>query len=300
MNQIQEINLSDLFIPISSTRTENVSDGISDLVEHIEINGLLEPIIVFKVDEIDKSNELYETHKDFKGKYLILIGQRRFWAFNILNKKSSGNKWEKIPCIVRAPPKNNFERKSISLGSNITQHPMPLADIIYACDELFMVYNNEKIVHKTTGISTNLIKRYVKFNRLPDLLKDNLQMIHKNNKTAVNIAVEAADALGWSKSGSISEENVLELAKALGDAKSKSIERYKKLKQSAEENPSKSLAEIQSYSEKIKNSTIYKIVLDAKYSSILEKLSEKNGRDPNEELTYWFESFIEELIPDDN
>ncbi len=282
-----------------NARTRNIDDEMSNLVEHIKIHGLVEPLVVFAVNEIDESNELYNTHKDFKDKYAILAGQRRFNASKILNEQFPGNGWDKIKCIVRDPPKDPITAKAISLGEGLTSLPFTLADSIAACDDLFKTYNDMEIVAEKTGISISLITRYVKFNRLPDLLKDNLPMIHKNNKVAVNIAVEAADALCWTRYGDVSEEKVLELAKALGNAKRTSHERYKKLRRAAEEFPNASLDIIEDKSLKMMDPIQLIVTIDAKHRSILKKLAEENGRDPDDELSDLFSLFLDSKLEDD-
>ena len=286
MNQIQEIILSDLYIPISGTRTTNYDDdGIQDLVEHIEIHGLLEPIVVFAVDDLSEDHVLYESRKKFKGKYEILMGRRRLNAFRILNGKFSKNEWEKIPCIVRVPPQDETDGKAISFGAGITIVPISLKDAIDVCTSLYQKYNDLVIVSKMTGISRHLIRKYVKFTRLPKLLRDNLDYIHKNPKTAVNLAVEAADALVWTGSGDVSEEKVFELAKMLGDSKRVSFEKYKKLRHAAEKYSKEPLDIIEEEAMKIMKPIKYSIFVDAKISHNLEKLAEINGRDPNDELS---------------
>ena len=58
-----------------------------------------------------------------------------------------------------------------------------------------------------------------------------------------------------------SEAEVLELAKEMGEARIKSHEAYKKLKQAAEENPKASLENIVDESRRIVDLKTYKIIL---------------------------------------
>ena len=60
-----------------------------------------------------------------------------------------------------------------------------------------------------------MVRRYVKFARLPKIVQDNIEEIHKNPKTAVNLALNAADLLNWTNDNDVSDELVLELAKRL-------------------------------------------------------------------------------------
>lgn len=287
------VPLTDLAVGQSNVRTENINDmdALNDLAEHIEKHGLLEPIVVFDIKSLSSEHPLYATRKGVSEQYEILAGQRRFTAFKkILNVNYPGQGWDKIPCHVRESPDNETDAKAISLGEGLTQLPFTLADSIAACDDLFKVYNDENIVHKKTGISINLIKRYVKFYRLPDLIKDNLPLIHKNNKVAVNLAVEAADALRWSKAGAISEQKVLDLATRYGEKKAISTAGFKKLKRAAEENPTKTVTEIEKISVGLDEPMIVKIVLEAPTYSHLDAYAKEQGRDVEEQAA----EFVEE------
>jgi ParB/RepB/Spo0J family partition protein len=281
------IELTDLYVGLSNVRIENVSDDeeLDNLAEHIGKHGLLEPIVVFDKDELTTEHPLYESRQVKSERYEILAGQRRWTAFKRLNKDNPGEGWNKIPCHLREPPENEVDAKAISLGEGLTQLPYTMTDIIDACDTLFKKYNDPRTVAKKTGISRKLVERYVKYARLPSLLQDNLGSITKNPKTAVNLAVEAADALAWSKDSDVPAEKVLKLAQKLGEKKKKSQEDYKKLKQAAEENPKESLETIEDESIKIKHPQTYKITLDAKTADKLETAAEKHGNDAEDEAT---------------
>lgn len=281
----ENIPIDNLYVGLSNVRVENAEDDVelSNLVAHIKVHGLLEPIVVFSKNDLDESNELFETRKNIKEEYEILAGQRRWSAFKKLNQEYPGSGWDKIPCHIREPPEDEYDAKAISLGEGLTQLPYTLVDIVEACDTLFKKHNDAKIVAKMTGISVTLVNRYVKFARLPKLLQDNLGAISKSPKTAVNLAVEAADALTWSKDSDVPEEKVFDLAKKLGAKKKKSQEEYKKLKQAAEENPKESLENIEEESLKIMNPKSYKITLDAKTANRLDDAAEKHGNDPIDE-----------------
>jgi len=221
---------------MSNVRTENVIDEeeLQILVDHIGMHGLLEPIVVFDVNDLEEAHPLYVSRKDHKNKFEILAGQRRYNAFKKLNDENPSKGWDKIPCHVREPPDDEVDAKAISLGEGLTQLPYTLADTMDACNMLFNVYNDVRIVAKKTGVSTILVKKYVKFARLPKLIQDHLDSVHKNPKTAVNLAVEAADALSYTVDGEVPEQKVYDLAKKLGEKKKKSQDDYKKMKQAAD------------------------------------------------------------------
>ena len=281
------IELDKLYVGLSNVRVENATDEeeLSILAEHIGKHGLLEPIVVFAVNDLDDKHPLYETRKEHKNQYEILAGQRRWNSFKKLNEEYSGEGWEKIPCHVREAPEDEVDAKAISLGEGLTQLPYTVTDIIDACDSLFKKYNDPSIVAKMTGISKILVNRYVKFARLPKFIQENLGSIHKTPKTAVNLAVEAADALAWSQDSEVPEQKVYDLAMKLGEKKKSSQEEYKKLKQAAEENPEQPLKKIEEESVKIMSPKKFSFILDAKTSIRLEDAAERNGHDTGDEIT---------------
>lgn len=281
--KFDDIPLDKLIVGPGNVRTENVEESLDDLAQHIYVNGLLEAIVVFNVDDLDSNHELFEARKDHKGKFEILAGQRRLNAFLKLDKEHSGEGFDKIPCHIRIPPENDEEAKAISIGENLTQLPMTLADAIDAVDYLYKKYNDEKIIARKHGISVNLVKKYVKFARLPKLLQDNLGAFHKSPKTAMNLALEAVDALDYTKDGEVPEKKVYEFAKMLGEKRKKSLEEYTKLKQAGEKNPKKSLEEIEKESYKIRNPKKYGVVLEPEVSDDLEESASISGNSPEEE-----------------
>ena len=106
--------------------------------------------------------------------------------------------------------------------------------------------------------------------------------------------MEAADALAYTHNGNISEQKVFDLAKMLGEQKKKSPNDYKKLKQAAEEHPTKSLETIEEESMKIMPSKTYSIVLDGKISKLLEDAANKNGMTIEEQLSEALEQILED------
>ena len=266
--EFKDIPLDKLYLGKSNVRTENVEEGLDDLAEHIAKHGLLEPIVVCKGDD---------------EKYEILSGTRRFHAHEKLNKAYPGEGWDKIPCHIRVPPDGDGERMAISLGEGLTQLPMTLEDCVDACNALYQKYNDEKLVAGMFGISVRLVKKYVKFARLPKLLQDNLSAFHENPKAAMNIALDAVDALDYTKDGDQPAEKVYELAKKLGAKKKIAEEDYKKLKKAGEENKNKTLDEINEKANKMRNPKMYKVVLDPDDSDDLQESAKKQGNEPEVE-----------------
>ena len=136
------------------------------------------------------------------------------------------------------------------------------AELIVVVTKIWNKYQNVDIITKKFGIPKDLIKKYVKFARLPKLLQDNLSAFHKNPKTAMNAALDAVDALDYEPAGKVKVKKVFDLAKKLGKAKSKSRNDYKTLKRAAEKNPNKSLKEIEKIAGKIRPPKTVKILFE--------------------------------------
>lgn len=92
-------------IPINELRPNggNFYDtsNIDDLVDSIELNGLLEPLCVFR-------------RAQGTGSYVIFSGHRRFKALRRLYEKSGFEKWTEVPCIVYPDP-NDANRETVML-----------------------------------------------------------------------------------------------------------------------------------------------------------------------------------------
>ena len=82
-------------IPITELRPNggNFYDtsNFEDLADSIELNGLLEPLCVFRRGQ-------------GTGSYVIFSGHRRFKALRLLYEKSGFEKWTEVPCIVYPDP----------------------------------------------------------------------------------------------------------------------------------------------------------------------------------------------------
>lgn len=279
--RFMEIGLDDLYVGKSNVRTDNVNEDIDILADHIYVNGLLEPVVVFAIDDLKKDHELYASRKGKKGKYEILAGQRRYTAYKKINKSHPGKGFDKIPCSVRTPPVDEFDAKAISIGENLTQLPMTLDDSIIACETLFKKYQSEKKVAEKHGISIQLAKRFVKFAKLPEYIQNRYTDIHKSPRTAVKLAVEAYDALDCDRDDPKSVKKVFDFAKRLGKKRQdKEYDEYRALKQAAEENPNASLEVIVAESKKVHNPRTYKIILKPKVADDLESSATEHGNEP--------------------
>ena len=92
-------------IPITELRPNggNFYDtsNFEDLADSIELNGLLEPLCVFRRGQ-------------GTGSYVIFSGHRRFKALRRLYEKSGFAKWTEVPCIVFPDP-HDANRETVML-----------------------------------------------------------------------------------------------------------------------------------------------------------------------------------------
>lgn len=92
-------------IPITELRPNggNFYDtsNFKDLADSIELNGLLEPLCVFRRGQ-------------GTGSYVIFSGHRRFKALRLLYEKSGFEKWTEVPCIVFPDP-HDANRETVML-----------------------------------------------------------------------------------------------------------------------------------------------------------------------------------------
>ena len=92
-------------IPIAELRPNggNFYDtsNFEDLADSIELNGLLEPLCVFRRGQ-------------GTGHYVIFSGHRRYKALRLLYAKSGFEKWTEVPCIVFPDP-HDANRETVML-----------------------------------------------------------------------------------------------------------------------------------------------------------------------------------------
>lgn len=92
-------------IPIAELRPNSGNfydtSNIDDLADSIELNGLLEPLCVFRRGQ-------------GTGSYVIFSGHRRYKALRLLYEKSGFEKWTEVPCIVYPDP-HDANRETVML-----------------------------------------------------------------------------------------------------------------------------------------------------------------------------------------
>ena len=182
----QNIPLNDLVIGKGQVRTENPGKDIDDLVTNIEVQGLLQPIVVCPAKD--------------PGKWEILTGQRRFLAHKILKRKT-------ISAAVMDERVDEAQAKAISVAENLVRRQLTGKELKDGILFLYNIYGSVPDVARTTGLSENKVRDYVKYPRLVPELK----ALVNEHAVDVNVAVRAQDS-SMDQDGNVNTEVAVRLA----------------------------------------------------------------------------------------
>lgn len=158
-----DIEISKLIHNPFQPRIEMDSNELSELVQSIEKNGLLQPILVTP---------------NHNGKYTILAGHRRAEAFKILGK-------EKIPCML----KNDVSRQDMAVFAiaenavRVDLNPIEFAiSIRHLLDE--GVVESQNKLAENIGLSKGHVSKLMSILKLP---ADIIKIIKEDNYNIVYI-----------------------------------------------------------------------------------------------------------------
>jgi ParB family chromosome partitioning protein len=232
-------------------RTRKVDKEVDELAESIKRWGLIHPITVCRED----------------NKYVLLAGQRRLLAVKQLG-------WELIDAEVVEKPEDPIKAKAFSLSESFVRTDLPDPDIIDACVAFFRRYHDIKIVSEELGLSRKKVRKYLKYDRLPNELK----VLVNEKKVELGEALRAADTSEL-PDGSIDIEKAktiaLELKTLTGDQK-------KELDKIAEERPSATAEELIEEAKKPPRIKKYSITLAFREAEALERAAKDRERSPEE------------------
>ena len=140
--------LSLIDIGEGNVRRSQQKAGLEALKTSIENFGLIQPIIVIP-----------------KGpRYKLLVGQRRFLAFQSLGRTE-------IPAII-IKPMGIRDQRIVSFGENIHRRRLPYDDTIRVCEELYKETTGSKFqrvkkVAERLGISIGTVSQYLAYKLIP-------------------------------------------------------------------------------------------------------------------------------------
>jgi len=183
----EDLPLGQLVIGKGQVRTSDVAAGIDELAKSIDEVGLIHPIVVCPAE---------------KGKYEILIGQRRFLAHQLLKRKL-------IPAAIFNKPVDAITAKIYSLTENLLRKQLNSKDLTDACTALYRKYGNAKAVADATGLPYDDVRQYVKYDRL----HAKLRKLVDDRAVDIKVALRAQDATEFS--GKFKPEEAVKFAKEM-------------------------------------------------------------------------------------
>lgn len=161
----------------TQARQADINAGIDELAESIHKQGLLAPVSLVEIEE----NKSYE----------LIDGQRRLLAYQELERKyPERSEYSKIPAFIYANVMDDWEKKTISVNANITQEPMKMSDKLNTITSLYKHFGgNMSEVARYTGFSRETVRKYVKYERLPQVLKK----MYDEGTIEIHAAIKIAD-----------------------------------------------------------------------------------------------------------
>lgn len=213
--EYKDIPLENLVIGHAQARTENPGKDIDDLATNIEVQGLLQPIVVCPARR--------------RGQWEILTGQRRFLAHKVLGRKT-------ISAAVMDERVDEAKAKTISIVENLIRRNLSGTELKNGILHLYEIYGSVSEVARTTGLSVDKVREYVKYPRLISELKD----LVDNHGIDVNVAVKAQDA-SVDQDGNVNAEVAIRLAREMAHM---SGAQHQKIVEEIRKNPDKPVDDV--------------------------------------------------------
>ena len=212
--EFKDIPLVELEIGKGQVRQIDPNKDIDDLVDSIRKVGLLEPIVVAPPGP--------------SGKYEIILGQRRYFAHRLLQA-------ETITAGILDERIEEIEAKVLSVTENLVRRDLNRKDLIDVCTHLYKHYGSMNTVAIETGLSSEKVSEYVKYDRLIPVLKKAVD----DGEVDLNSALRAQDALAVE--GEPDPQECVKLAKEMTVM---SGAQRKRIQKQLTENPSTSVDEV--------------------------------------------------------
>lgn len=168
--EIQYIPLDKIDVSVLNARKHNVEEKIEELARSIEAIGLQQPIVVYKKE---------------KGRYELIIGQRRFYACKKLN-------WKEIPAIVTSV-KDDTEALVKSFSENIHRVELDYKDKMRVAVNLYQRLGSVEKVAEYLGVSPQTVRNYLGYAGVPEPIKKLVSQGKLGASTALRIASRIAN-----------------------------------------------------------------------------------------------------------
>ena len=173
--EIKQIPLTVVTPSPMNPRKTFEQEGLQELADNIEKQGLLQPITVRPIHDLSKFPDAEGTPE-----YEIVCGERRYRAFRILSAKWSGidvvapkgasyNRFTEISAIIREM--TDREAKEAMITENLQRKDVdPIEEAASISELLEMGYTAEEVAHRI-GKSIPFVRNRVKLNSLvPELM----------------------------------------------------------------------------------------------------------------------------------
>jgi ParB/RepB/Spo0J family partition protein len=187
---IEKIQLSNL-----QARQNQVTKGLEMFAEQIRKIGLIQPIVVYPVDD----------------KYELIVGQRRYYAHKDVLK------WPEIFAMVIQKPKDDMMSSTISWLENEARQKMTNKDMMRHVANMFAQKVIKKEISKILGITPEQVNSCLDLPKVPDVVRKAVE----GGEISPEIAIRATDAKGFEKFETPEEkgDDVLDLAKKMQEFK---------------------------------------------------------------------------------
>lgn len=188
LTKVQNVDASELY---SAPKSWNYFDKLSEdkmyeLMDSISDNGLISPVILWKIDrkEIFKDSKEEDMYGFFGEDYLILSGHNRVQAYINLYDATGKKKYITIPAFI-FDSLTEFQAKNIIIDSNYTQRDLSTKEKVKSILDKYNVYEKEKtrkgkvaeFIAEDLNISPRMVFNYKKLSSLIDPIKN---MVYEN------------------------------------------------------------------------------------------------------------------------
>jgi len=148
--RLEEVKLKEIIVK-EQVRTKFNDSSIKELAENIKVNGLIQPLVL---------------HRDNKGKYTLICGERRYRAMSTLTEMES------CPCFI-LEGKSPEELMAIQFSENSSRealHYIDRADGILNYQRATKA--SERKITAALGISKSEVHRSLLIAKLPKRIKE--------------------------------------------------------------------------------------------------------------------------------
>jgi ParB/RepB/Spo0J family partition protein len=235
-----------------NVRRTQVKAEIDELAESIKRIGLLEPIVV---------------QEQANGRYRIVLGQRRFYAFQQL-AATDPEKFGRIPAIVK-----KMDRVTATIASmveNIQRRDIAARDKATACKFLLDHFGSTKAVAEELGYKSDQpVKKWLGFHAVPESIKKMVDKKQISPVEAIEISSNVAD-----------EKKAVEIAEKIVEDKMSKPEKERVIDVIREE-PDLPKERIFKIADERKYQEEIHFVLPPKFAKGLTEAADEEGADPN-------------------